>query len=154
MQWEVPPKIKVYEALGAIADQRIDCDGNSAKVFSSNRNKYYSVIYDPKKRAIMSNDNGSFFVGYLGYPAIALLMLKGVLPFSNFFSEALEGIAWKDINQKNENDFDKTLHQVHEVLKEKNINVEQLTSFVDTVIIEIKNEEFLFLGKKKAPPDR
>jgi hypothetical protein len=37
--WKLPPIIKVYEALGCIADGRIHVDGDSAKVYSSSGNK-------------------------------------------------------------------------------------------------------------------
>ena len=74
MRWKNPPKIKVYEALGCIADNRIEVNENEAKVYSSSREKYYTVKYD--RNSIMSNDNGSYWVGYLGYPSIALLMKK------------------------------------------------------------------------------
>ncbi|MFZ1075166.1 MAG: hypothetical protein WAN50_02225 [Minisyncoccia bacterium] len=35
MKWKKPPVIKIYEALGAVADGRIEVDGNAAKVYSS-----------------------------------------------------------------------------------------------------------------------
>lgn len=33
MKWKIPPKIKIYEALGCIADKRIEINGNDGKVF-------------------------------------------------------------------------------------------------------------------------
>jgi hypothetical protein len=32
MKWKEPPIIKIYEALGAVADDRVEVEGNSAKV--------------------------------------------------------------------------------------------------------------------------
>ena len=95
--WNLPPKIKVFEALGAIADGRVSIKGNKAKVISSRGNKEYEVIYDPSKNAITSNDNGSMLKGYLGYPAIAFLMLKGKLSFDENYAKLLKNIAWKDL---------------------------------------------------------
>src|SRR3989339_2007322 len=109
MKWKHPPIIKIYEALGAVADGRVEVGGNTAKVFSSSGNKFYDVSYDKEKNAIMANDNGSYWKGYLGYPAIAFLMKTGVLSFDEKTASLLENIAWKDINQKFKNDFDKTL---------------------------------------------
>lgn len=152
MHWKTPPKIKVYEALGAIADKRIECDGHTARVFSSNRNKFYSVTYNPETRSIMCNDNGSFFVGYLGYPAIAFLMLVGELSFSHKFSEAVKGIPWKEMNQKNNNDFEMTLLQIHNDLKHRHTSIEEISLFVDNIILEIDEKKFQILGNKKAPP--
>ncbi|MEK7499359.1 MAG: hypothetical protein AAB649_02015 [Patescibacteria group bacterium] len=59
MKWNIPPRIKVYEALGAIADNRIQITGNEAQVVSSSGNKTYEVMYNPQEQAITSNDNGS-----------------------------------------------------------------------------------------------
>ncbi len=79
----------------------------------------------------MANDNGSFWKGYLGYPAIAYLMKIGVLSYDPKIGDQLKGIAWKDINQKLQNNFDATLEYVlsSKTHKER----EQLANFVDTV---------------------
>jgi hypothetical protein len=37
MKWRHPPLIKIYEALGAIADGRVEVNGMTAKVYSSTR---------------------------------------------------------------------------------------------------------------------
>jgi hypothetical protein len=37
MKWQHPPIIKIYEALGAIADGRVEINGMTAKVYSSTR---------------------------------------------------------------------------------------------------------------------
>lgn len=62
MKWKHPPITKIYEALGSVADERIELVGSSAKVYSSSRNKFYVVSYEPG--AIMANDNGSYWQGY------------------------------------------------------------------------------------------
>lgn len=109
MKWRHPPIIKIYEALGSVADNRVELSDNSAKVYSSTRNKYYDVSFDPAKKAIMANDNGSFWKGYLGYPSIAFLMKSGIVSYDSKIGNLLKNIAWKNINQKFKNDFDKTL---------------------------------------------
>jgi|GEM_PF-4885943 len=59
--WDTPPLIKIYEALGVIADDRIKIDENGiGKVFSSSKNKFYTVI-----RLIRSNMMKYFYLGYL-----------------------------------------------------------------------------------------
>jgi hypothetical protein len=74
----LPPKIKIYEALGAIADQRVELDGmfaNQGKCFSvSSNRKSYTISYNPETNVIISNDSGSIQQGYIGYPAIAFLL--------------------------------------------------------------------------------
>jgi hypothetical protein len=102
--WKLPPKIKIYEALGSVADSRLEVMGNSAKVYSSSRGKYYTVTYDAAQQAIMCNDNGSYWQGYLGYPAIAYLLESGVISYDHDLAKLLGDIHWKDINQGFKND--------------------------------------------------
>jgi len=151
MLWKHPPQIKIYEALGAVADGRVEISGNSGKVYSSSRNKYYDVNYDPDKQAIMTNDNGSFWKGYLGYPAIAFLMKKGVLSYSPRIGELLANIAWKDINQKYKNDFDKTLEFILSTKTDE--EKKMLADFVFKVDVEIKELKLGILGSKVKPPE-
>ena len=152
MKWQIPPKIKIYEALGSIADERIEINEAKAKVYSSSKNKFYEIEYDEKNNSIMGNDNASYFVGYLGYPSIAYLMKIGELEFNEKYAEALKEIAWKDINQKNKNDFEKTTKEINEILIEKNINLDEFEKYLETVMNQIKSKQFNLLGKKRFPP--
>ncbi len=149
-KWEHPPVIKIYEAIGAVADGRIEVNGNEAKVYSSSGNKFYTVNYDPSTNSIMTNDNGSFWKGYLGYPAIAFLMKIGVLPYQEKIGHLLEDIKWKDINQKFKNDFDKTLDFI---LSSKTVAEKQiLNNFVVKIDKEIRELNLALLGPKAKPP--
>lgn len=150
-KWRIPPLIKIYEALGAIVDDRILVSGNSAKVYSSSGNKYYDVTYDASKKAIMTNDNGSFWKGYLGYPAIAYLIKTGTLPYEVDLANLLKNIMWKDLNQKFKNDFDKTLEYILEPISEDNRN--KLNIFANNVLLEIEKLNLSMLGKKVKPPE-
>jgi len=109
MQWELTPRVKIYEALGVIAHGRVEADGNLGKVYSSSGNKFYTITYNPEIKAIMVNDNASFYKEYLGYPAIAYLMFIGEIRFDMVAAEYLKNIPWKDINQKFKNDFEKAV---------------------------------------------
>jgi hypothetical protein len=93
MKWKPAPLIKVYEALGSIGDGRFEVAGNTAKVYSSSGKKFYDVMYDPIKQAITANDNGSYWVGYLGYPSIVLLLALGVVTYDPKLAEYLKGFA-------------------------------------------------------------
>ena len=150
MKWKHPPIIKVYEALGAIADGRVEVKGTTAKVYSSSGNKFYDVRYDPAKKAIMTNDNGSYFKGYLGYPAIAFLMLSGEVAYSHVSAQLLKGIAWKDINQQFKNDFDKTLDFILASKTQEQRAV--LEREVEKIDARIKELDHSLLGKKVKPP--
>ncbi len=151
MKWKHPPIIKIYEALGSVADNRVEISENAGKVFSSSGNKYYTIAYDPEARAIMSNDNASFWKGYLGYPSIAFLMKTGVLPYDASVAELLKGVVWKDINQKFKNDFDKTLEYI--LSSKTEVQKKVLREFVSMINDEITKLDLHLLGTKKAPPE-
>jgi len=151
MKWKIPPKIKISEALGSIADGRIEIEGNNGKVYSSSRGKFYSIEYDGKNK-IMCNDNGSYWVGYLGYPAIAFLMVIGKIKYNSKFAEALKDIKWKDVNVKFKNDFDKTEEYVLQLVKERGFDILELQMEVDRIFEEIKKLDLELLGEKTKPP--
>ncbi len=150
MKWKKPPRIKIYEALGSVADKRIEILGNTAKVYSSSGNKFYEVSFDGERNAIMANDNGSYWHGYLGYPAIAFLFKVGLLELKPDIANLLAGIKWKDLNQKFKNDFDKTLEYIGESFDaaEKNI----ILSYVEEIEQKIVELDLNLLGDKTMPP--
>ena len=104
MAWlRAPPRIKVLEALGAIADGRVELaskDKRFARVRSSLGDRVYTVYVDVVKGEAYSDDNGTRYRGYIGYPIISLLMLQGALPFDQEIAEALKGIPWRELNEK------------------------------------------------------
>ncbi len=149
--WKTPPLIKVYEALGAIADNRVHVTSDSeANIDSSDKSKKYIVTFDLSNNAIRANDNGSYWQGYLGYPAIAVLMKLDKLPFSDELSKYLKGIQWKKLNDKNKRDYDKTIEEVL-----NNISDEQkrsaLEDFAEGVLREIEKNQFKKFGKRTPP---
>jgi len=151
MKWKHPPIIKIYEALGAVADGRVEVSGNTAKVYSSSKKKFYDVTYDPVGGSIMANDNGSYWKGYLGYPAIAFLMKVGLVSYDEQIGAMLKDIAWKDLNQKYKNDFDKTLEYILSTKSDE--DRKSLMSLVNKADKEIKDLKLSLLGKKAIPPE-
>jgi len=153
VKWANPPLNKVYEALGTIADGRIKVDGNSAKVYSSSGNKYYEVNYDPSTQSITANDNASFYVGYLGYPSIALLLANNVINYDSNFASYLKGFAWKDINQKFKNNFEKTNAYIDELLVAKyDIDLVDFHKHLQDILDDVNALELNKLGITKKPP--
>lgn len=151
MKWDFPPLPKYYEALGAIADERLELGANIAKVYSSSGNKYYEVIYDPETNSVMCNDNASYWKGYLGYPALAFLMKKGVLSYDEKLANILKGVPWKDINQRFKNDFDKALEYILSSKSEEERT--SLEKFVQKLDQEIQELNPSLLGEKVRPPE-
>ena len=153
--WKLPPKIKIYEALWAVADERIHMQwffANEATCYSSSGNKFYTVKYDPDQRAIMVNDKWSYRNNYLGYPGIAFLMIKGILTYDPEYAFALKDIPRKDINQQFKNDFDKTADSIHQKLQDKGISVEGFLEEVDAIYAQIEALHLHLLWPKMKPP--
>jgi len=150
--WKLPPKIKIYEALGCLADGRIEITSNTAKVYSSSRSKYYTVTFDPSTSSIMCNDNGSFWQGYLGYPAIAYLLKTGVIPYSKHSGEILKDIMWKDINQGFKNDFLKTEKYCKNLVVERGGDLPAIRKDIAQIYIYLDEHPLGILGSKIKPP--
>jgi hypothetical protein len=134
MIWKLPPRIKIFEALGAIADERIQRTDTGASVASSDASKTYLVKYDETRNMIAADDNGSKWQGHLGYPSIALLMKQGKLSFDQSLADGLKGIEWKKINTQYKNDWDKVESWLFET-RDK----EKLISFATKVLDEIQS---------------
>ena len=113
--WKMPPIVKVYEALGAIGDGRVRIeDARRATVISSDLSKKYEVETSLDGREISSNDNASYWQGYLGYPSIAVLLAREFYRPPANITDALAGVAWKELNRKYKNDYAKTIAEVED----------------------------------------
>jgi hypothetical protein len=123
-KWQMPPPIKVYEAIGAIGDGRVraidDSDApNAWEIGSSDGIKTYRVEISADGREISSNDNASYWQGYLGYPAIAVLIARGALRASAEATRMLAGIPWKELNRRFKNDYERTAAEVARIVAER-----------------------------------
>jgi len=95
----LPPRVKILEALGAVADGRVRLVGDGkAKVASSEGDREYTVVV--VGRRVYSDDNGTKYRGYIGYPIIATLMLLGRIPYDEKAANALRGIRWRELNER------------------------------------------------------
>ncbi len=96
-----PPRIKVLEAAAAVADGRVERLGeHTFLVHSSDGSRLYRVYVDPERGVAYSDDNGTRYRGYVGYPILAALMVQGVLPYDERIGEALRGIPWRRLNEQ------------------------------------------------------
>jgi hypothetical protein len=153
MKWQQPPIIKLYEALGSVTDGRVHLEGNEAKIYSSSGNKYYDVKYNPDANSITSNDNASYWKGYLGYPIVAFLLAKGILELNQDAAESLKGISWKDVNTKFKNDFTKTESYVREeALKSGKISLEDLDTYLKTLQEKLGSLDLNRAAQGPPPP--
>jgi hypothetical protein len=150
--WKRPPRIKVHEALGSVADGRIDVHGESAAVTSSSGGKVYEVVFDPAAKTISANDNGSYWQGYLGYPAIAFLLATGRVSHDPAVAAALKGIAWKDVNVRFKNDWEKTEAHVRGIAAARGLEAVALDAEVDRILAAAMALG-LERGPRKKPPE-
>ena len=155
MYRKLPPKIKIYEALGSIADNRVEINwlfANEAKCYSSSLNKYYIIKYNSDEKSIITNDNGSYWQWYIWYPAIAFLMKQWIITYNKNFSEALKWIARKDINQNFKNDFNKTIDYIHWIIISKWIDLKLFLQDIDNIYNQIEKLNLKILWTKIKPP--
>jgi hypothetical protein len=151
--WNIPPKAKIYEALTAVADGRVSLKGDeAAEVLSSDGTKTYIVEWSADLGQITSNDNASYWQGYMGYPIIAVLMVLGRLDFDASVAEALSGINWKQTNRKFRNDYGKAIESIL-----LNIDVESglrqtVASEVDRIFTQIQTLHLEALPRRRRPP--
>ena len=135
MLWKLPPRIKVYEALGAIADGRVELvTEHNAHVHSSARQKTYDVSWNLETNEITSNDNGSYWQKYLSYPGLAVLMLLGKLPYEEKYTQALKNISWGNLNEEMRRDYTKSEEYVLSLAIQQGVNRDELYDYVTGVL--------------------
>lgn len=136
MRLELPPRIKILEALGAIADGRVRKVDEHYEVISSEGDRSYTVKINNYE--VFSDDNGTKFRNYIGYPIIAVLMIEGKLQFDKNISNALKGISWRKLNETY-----KSYHVVEKIVKnickEKGIKEEDINRFIEEVLNELRS---------------
>ncbi len=152
IQWKMPPLIKVYEALGALGDGRVRIlDDDHAQVTSSERDKTYQVETGNDGREVSSNDNASYWQGYVGYPAIAVLMRRGSIPMPAKAAEALAGVPWNELNHRFKRDYAKTLAEVERRLKQAGRDPDEIRADAEAVMEALRSLA-PYRGKRLRPP--
>jgi hypothetical protein len=134
----LPPRIKILEALSAIADGRIKLlSEKDAEVVSSDGARTYRVYVDLGRRAAYSDDNGTVYRGYVGYPIISFLMARGVLPVDERLGQALKGIPWRKLNEQYKR-YDAVMELVKAQLKDRGIPGDEVERYIDAVMERLK----------------
>ena len=106
-KWKQPPIAKVYEALSAVADGRVEIQSeDTATVLSSDGTKTYTVRWSKNRKVFSSTDNASKFGHYIGYPIIAVLIELGDLNIDRTIVRHLAGISWKQLNDRFKRNYD------------------------------------------------
>lgn len=141
-----PPRIKVLEALGCIADKRIRfIKDKYAKVTSSLGTRKYDVYVDLSRGVAYSSDNGTTYKNYIGYPIISFLMIKEKIPFNEKIAEALKGIPWKKLNEKYKK-YELVEREILRILKEKGISRSEVNKFIREVMEKLREIKIIKLS--------
>lgn len=137
--WKMPPLVKIYEALGALGDGRVrEAGGAAAEVASSDRSKTYHVEVSAEGREISSNDNASYWQGYLGYPGVAVLLARGLLEARGETRRALAGIPWKELNRRFRNDYERTTAEVARIVAERGGNFAAIRAEAESILAALR----------------
>lgn len=100
----LPPKVKIIEALSAVADERIIVDDlltSEGKCFSaSNQWKIYEIHYNDEENTISSNDNWSIEQQFLWYPSIAFILKIWKIKYDESILEIMENIDWLKMKEQ------------------------------------------------------
>jgi hypothetical protein len=130
----LPPRIKVLEALGAVVDGRVSLiSENECRVKSSDGSRVYSVKVYLDKGLAYSDDNGTLHRGYVGYPIIAFLMVKGLIPINEEIGKGLRGIPWRRLNEEYRN-YEEVMRLIIKRLEELGVDGDEVHAYVNEVM--------------------
>lgn len=120
-----------------MGDGRIEViDDKRAHVYSSEGDRRYTVYLDTDKGLAYSDDNGTVYRNYVGYPILAFLMYKGVLPKDDRLVQALKGIRWRQLNERYKKYYI-VERVVLNILKARGIDPETVKRYIDETYREL-----------------
>jgi len=151
MIWKKPHIARIYEALAAIADNRVEISGNRAKCYSITNDKVYDIQYNPVSGSIMSNDNGAFYTNSLSYPMIAYLMLINKIPYQEKLLEIFKDVCWKEVHEHFKNDYDKSIKFVLGELKKEGQDTDFIRNEVKRIYDFVCSLQIKTLGELQRP---
>ncbi|MEM0120546.1 MAG: hypothetical protein QW514_02450 [Thermoprotei archaeon] len=136
MLLRMPPRIKVLEAVASVAEGRVNRQGDVYRVVSSSGEVRVYTVKVTDSRA-ESDDNGTRYRGYVGYPIIAVLMVEGRLPYDQRIGESLKGIPWKKLNDQYKN-YDAVEGIAKQKAAERGITSVEIDKYVASVLGELR----------------
>jgi hypothetical protein len=153
--WKATPKAKVYEAMSAVADGRVTLlREGEASVRSSDNAKTYTVVWNADRTAFGSNDNASYWVGYIGYPIIATLLTLDAIKRDRDLIAPLAGVNWNKLNDIYKRRYDDAVEYVLTQIGKCGGDVEGIRSYAELVFKEMKTMKLGRLTPPGDPPKR
>ena len=141
---KLPPIEKIPEAYSAIEDNRVELFDDYAIVKSSNNEKEYLIKW--KDNLYYSNDKSTYWQGYIGYPIIAVLMLKGELSLNKDIIKYFKSVNWNKLNKENNRDYRKSLEQILSGISDNEKTL--IDEEINKVYEEIKLLDIMLTKKK------
>ena len=132
--WTVPPRAKIIQALSLVSEGDI-------KWLSSNIAKINGKTVQVKSNGVYTNGNKK---NYLDEKALAALMIKGELSFSERISEKIKGFdcfpdcSLSEIEKK-----------AKEYLEDYKVYEKEVDAFINIVNDEIRGKKFEILKMKR-----
>lgn len=161
MIYKLPHINKIYEALTAIADERIWIISQTtdllwvetvtASVQTSSRDKSYTVSYQPATSQIMSNDNSAYRQDEISYPMIALLIILWQLTRDDTQITKLANIHRKAINTQYKNNRDQSTLHVLNQLEKSWIELDPLEHYAQQIYKQLQSIQLSPLWPKLKP---
>ncbi len=145
---KMPPIQKILEAYTAIVDKHVELKNNEALVTSSNGAKTYTVSWD--NDIYHSNDNATYWQGYAGYPIIAVLMLRGKIPFDQKLADNFASVNWNEVNAKFKRNYAKA---ASEVIKKKGLDEKEVMVELERVYGALKDLPITIKRGSLRPPN-
>lgn len=152
-KWKMPPAAKIYEAIGALGDGRVMLiDDSHARVRSSDGEKSYDVEISADGREVSSNDNASYWQGYLGYPGIAVMLARGFLSVDPAAVNALTRVPWKELNRRFRNDYAKTIAEVEARMRKAGADPAAVRAEVEALLHALERFGPVHGARRVHPP--
>lgn len=138
---KLPPKVKIIEALSAVADERIIVEDLLSKEWKCNSAsspwKVYKVFCNEKENTISSNDSWSINQQFLWYPSIAFLLKIWKIKYKESILEMLKDIDWIKIKSQVNKDYESSFRLVLWNLHIAWYNVDNFISEIDNIYDQI-----------------
>ncbi|MDJ0274899.1 MAG: hypothetical protein QXP43_00030 [Nitrososphaerota archaeon] len=133
----LPPRVKVLEALGAVAGGRVELlSEKEARVRSSEGDRVYRIVVDLESGEVISDDNGTVYRNYVGYPIIAVLMKLGRLPYDEKLARHLADVRWRTMNERYRS-YRLVEREIARMLRSAGIEWSEVEGFVEMVLRQL-----------------
>ena len=143
----LPPKIKVLEALSAACGGRVKkLSDKLARVVSSDGSREYTVYLDVVKGVVYSDDNGTIYRNYIGYPIIAFMMELGILPKDEAIGKLIVNVPWRRLNEQYKN-YELVMKHVLSILQEHGIRPGEVYAYINQVLARLSKYRLKKLDK-------